>query len=365
MEKLKELFRPERVRAIADAISRAYPAFPQNEFLSEVVPQLAALELKGRMQLIARSLASHLPKGPQKSFPILLRSIRSAKNPQGLEGFQAWPLTQFVEDQGIDHPELSLTTLKELTKVMSAEFAIRPFLQHHRSLSLRALAKWATDENVHVRRLASEGSRPRLPWGQRLVDFQRDPNLCLGILRLLRLDPELYVRKSVANHLNDFSKDHPDWLVKELAAWKREFPDNKDIAWIIRHSCRSLIKAGHPGALALIGIKSANIQKPSLKLDPATVKLGGTLKITFTATGGKKEPWLIDYAIHHRKSNGELKPKVFKWTRKDTKAGEKISLQKSHRIVPISTRKYYSGKHEVEILVNGKPAARKPFRLET
>jgi 3-methyladenine DNA glycosylase AlkC len=264
----------------------------------------------------------------------------------------------------MDRPELSLATLKELTKAMSAEFAIRPFLLKHRDLSLKTLAEWAADENVHVRRLASEGTRPRLPWGQRLPDFQRNPEACVGLLRQLKLDPEIYVRKSVANHLNDFSKDHPDWLVKELASWQKEFPKNAGVQWIIRHACRGLIKAGHPGALALIGIKAAKIMDPALKLKPAVLQMGRSLEIRFSARAERKESWLIDYAIHHRKSNGGMKPKVFKWTRRNMAAGEKLEIGKAHRFMPISTRKYYAGKHEVEIFVNGKSVARKAFILK-
>jgi 3-methyladenine DNA glycosylase AlkC len=363
MAGLKDLLGPAASREIASALLRAWPKFPDKKFLGLVLPQLPKRELKDRVKLIASALAESLPKAPEKSFPILLRAIESEKNPSGLSGFRAWPLTQFVEDQGLAHPNLSLETLKTLTAAMSAEFAIRPFLIQHEELSLRVLQGWVKSENVHVRRLASEGSRPRLPWGQRIPRFQKNPEACISLLRDLRLDPEIYVRKSVANHLNDFSKDHPDWLVAELAAWKAEHPERKEIQWIIRHACRSLIKAGHPGALALIGIKAAKVKNAKLALKPSKLKIGQSLKIEFSAVSERKEEWLIDYAVHHRKSNGGLKPKVFKWTRIEMKAGERCEIRKNHKIVPITTRKYYPGKHEVEIFVNGKSVAQAPFTL--
>lgn len=365
MAGLKDLLGPAAAREIAQAVRRAWPKFPEKKFLELVLPQLPKRELKDRVKLIASALAESLPPAPEKAFPILLGAIESKSNPTGLSGFRAWPLTQMVEDRGLNQPELSLNTLKVLTAAMSAEFSIRPFLIEHEALTLELLKNWAKSDDVHVRRLVSEGTRPRLPWGQRIPRFQKNPEVCVSLLRELRLDPEIYVRKSVANHLNDFSKDHPDWLVEELAAWKAEHPGRKEIGWIIRHACRSLIKAGHPGALGLVGIKPAKVKAPALSLKPATLKLGQSLEISFSATSERKEAWLIDYAIHHRKSNGGLKPKVFKWTRKEMKSGERCDLSKNHKIVPITTRKYYPGKHEVEIFVNGKSVARAPFTLKT
>lgn len=364
MAGLKDLLGPSALREIASAFRNAWPEFPEKKFLALVLPHLSRRELKGRVKLISSALAESLPAAPQKSFPILLGAIESKKNPGGLSGFRAWPLAQLVEDQGLAHPELSLDTLKILTAAMSAEFAIRPFLIQHEELCLNELKSWVKSENVHIRRLASEGTRPRLPWGQRLPRFQKNPAACISLLRELRLDPEIYVRKSVANHLNDFSKDHPDWLVKELALWKAEYPDRKEVQWIIRHACRSLIKAGHPGALGLVGIKAAKVKGAKLALKPSSLKMGQSLEIGFSARSERKEPWLIDYAVHHRKSNGELKPKVFKWTRREMKAGERLEIRKSHWIVPITTRKYYPGKHEIEIFVNGKSVARTSFTLK-
>lgn len=363
MEKLKFAFNPKSVRALAQAIKQNYPIFEGRKFSAFIEPKLNKLELKDRVRLISKALQMHLPAEPRDSLPIILLTIESPKNPNGISGFQAWPFTQFVEDSCLNHPELALPALKEITAAMSAEFAIRPFLIEHEKLTLEILSAWVSHENKHVRRLVSEGTRPRLPWGQRIPRFQENPQLCLKFLRALRLDDEIYVRKSVANHLNDFSKDHPDWLVKELSNWQKEFPDHEGVRWIIRHACRSLIKAGHPGALQLQGIKPAKIEKSSLSLNPKILKLGGTLEISFSAEAGRSEKWLIDYAVHHRKSNGGLKPKVFKWAQKTMRKGERLQLMKKHKIIPISTRKYYAGEHELEIFVNGQPAAKKAFTL--
>jgi 3-methyladenine DNA glycosylase AlkC len=364
MEKFKEALNPARVKRIAEVLSRAYPAFPEKRFLNLTLPDLEKHELKGRVRLIAAKLKECLPPEPQKVFPLLLKSIRSPTNPAGLEGFQAWPLTQLVEDIGLGDPELALDTLKGITSVMSAEFAVRPFLLQHEKLSLSVFRRWAKSEDVHVRRLVSEGTRPRLPWGQRLPVFQKNPTITIGLLRELRHDPELYVRKSVANHLNDIAKDHPDWLVKELAAWQREFPESSTIRWIIRHASRHLVKAGHAKALELQGYQPAKIEKAKVKVRPNKAAMGKRIEIQFSATARREEPWLIDYCIHHRKKNGALSPKVFKWARKAVKKGE-LKLSRNHHFREITTRRYYPGRHILEILVNGKPVAQTHFHLET
>lgn len=364
MEKLKEAFNAQSVEHLANLLVAAHPKFPSREFSRRVLSNLAELELKDRVRLIARAIAEFLPPEPRRALPILEAVIKTENLPEGVAGFQAWPLTQVVEDIAIEEPELALATLQKLTTVMSAEFAIRPFLIQHQALSLRTLKKWARDPDVHVRRLVSEGTRPRLPWGQRIPAFQKNPEICLPFLKILRRDPELYVRKSVANHLNDFSKDHPDWLVKELAKWNAEYPMCPRISWIVRHACRSLIKAGHPAALRLQGFSPAKVANASLRLAATKVKMGEGITFTFSARAARSEAWLVDYAIHHRKSNGESKPKVFKWTKASLTKGDELVLEKRHRFVEISTRKYYPGIHHVEVFVNGKSVGKKPFVLE-
>lgn len=363
MEKMKEALNRESAVNFARAFSRAYPAFPRARFVETATAGLAQKELKERVKHFASALRQCLPADFSASLGILLRTLRSEKNPEGLSGFLAWPLTQFVEDYGLSSPALSLDALKEITKVMSAEFAIRAFLLRHEESTLRVLKRWVKDESEHVRRLVSEGTRPRLPWAQRLPRFQRDPQLALNFLRELALDPSPYVRKSVANHLNDFSKDHADWLVEELKAWKEKHPDNPHVKWILRHASRTLLKQGHRGALSAQGYGKPRPKKVAWKLDRRVVSMGEALKISLRATAGGKERWMIDYAIHHRKKDGRLTRKVFKWTTREMQAGGILTLEKRHAFRPISTRVYYEGKHEVEIFLNGQSLGKRPFYL--
>jgi len=363
MAALKEVYSPKTIRAMATELKRNYPEFAEKEFCDNVIPAIKPLELKERVRFISHALKKLLPDDFELALRILLDSTQSEKKTGGLSGFQAWPFTQFIEDFGLNFPITSLEALKEITRAMSAEFAIRPFLMQDLELCLPILESWAEDKNVHVRRLVSEGTRPLLPWGQRLHHLQKNPEICIGLLRKLRHDGELYVRKSVANHLNDISKSHPDWLIKELHQWKKEFPNDPKILWIIKHACRSLIKLGHPEALSLHGYKPPLLASPSVKVSPKILIFGESLSIRFTAKAKRTEGWLIDYAVHHRKHNGRLKAKVFKWTRKQMSKGETLSLSKLHRLVPISTREYYPGTYLIEVFVNGKAVARTSFRL--
>lgn len=362
MEPFKNLFNEKSVNHIASSIKKAYQPFPSSAFVKKVLPQIKDEELKGRVRVISKILHDFLPEFPEAA-KILAATIQSKRNPNGLSGFSAWPLTQYVEDFGLSHWKESMAALKSITTVMSAEFAIRPFLIQQKDETLDLLMQWASDPNVHVRRLCSEGSRPLLPWGQRLKEVQKKPELTIPILRKLKCDPELYVRKSVANHLNDIAKDHPKIVIKELQAWLKQDPQNKNIQWIVKHASRSLIKNGNKDALSLLGVKPASAEKIKLEITPSEVKMGGHIEIMFSAVAKREEKWLVDYIVHHQKSNGSLSPKVFKWTIKNVEKGQ-ISLIKKHGFKKITTRKYYPGEHHIEIQLNGSPVIKKKFHLK-
>lgn len=358
---LKEMFNKKSVAEIGVAVNRNHPSFEKDRFHAEALKGLDKLELKGRVRQIAAALHSQLPEDKSLSLKILAKSVRSNTQPEGVEGFLAWPFTQYIEEFALDHFSEAMEALKAITPAMSAEFAIRPFLMRYEKDALALLKKWSRDENHHVRRLVSEGTRPRLPWGVRLSAFQKDPRLCIELLRTLKNDPELYVRKSVANHLNDISKDHPDFLVSELREWLKEGDEN--VRWIARHAARTLIKKGHKGALSLFGYKGAQWKGASVSVAPAKIKIGSDIELKFEAIPARRESWMIDYRIHHVRANGAHSIKVFKWTIKALKPGEKLELRKKHSFKRISTRRYYPGKHLVEVQVNGQVVAKAAFTL--
>jgi 3-methyladenine DNA glycosylase AlkC len=213
------------------------------------------------------------------------------------------------------------------------------------------------DPSHHVRRAASEGSRPRLPWGERVVSLVEDPDPGLTVLEALRFDPEVYVRRSVANHLNDVSKDHPDRVIETLRRWRRECPAEhlRHLEWIVRHALRGLIKRGHPEALAFIGAAPARVRAGALVLDAPRVRVGDHLEFTFTlvSTSDSAQKLVVDYMISFLNARGALSRKVFKLKTFELPARGRITLAKRHAMRPITTRVYYPGAHHLAIQVNG------------
>jgi 3-methyladenine DNA glycosylase AlkC len=296
----------------------------------------------------------------------LLKSLKKGD----LKGFDLWPYADFIQTYGLKHAQKSLNALYEITQLFTSEFAIRPFLKQHTHESLAYLLNCAHDANVHVRRWSSEGSRPRLPWGERLDPFIDNPQLTLPILEVLKFDDELYVRKSVANHLNDMAKDHPLFVVKILKKWNRESPSEHlaKIQWITRHALRTLIKKGHPEALLLMGVStSAQIKLSAISLNKKEFKIGETLHFDFSlsSTSTKKQKIIVDYIIHHQKAGGKTSPKVFKLKTVELNPKESIQLSKKHSLKPVTTRKYYAGSHSIEVQVNGKIYGKQKWFLKT
>ena len=225
------------------------------------------------------------------------------------------------------------------------------------------MLRWTTDPNEHVRRLASEGSRPRLPWASRVPALRADPTLAAPILDALRDDPSLYVRKSVANHLNDIGKDRPDWLVEHLQGWDRESPRT---GWIIRHALRSLIKKGDPHALALIGVAhGAEVRVDRFTVEPATVALGEavTIAVELSSLTQVNQRLVVDYRLHYARGAGKTAAKVFKLKTFDLAGSATATLGIRQVMRDFSTRRHHSGCHEVELLVNGRTMATAAFDL--
>jgi 3-methyladenine DNA glycosylase AlkC len=349
---------------ISESLGKSFPRFNKKQFM-KVAPQLSSLELKQRVHLIRDELQKQLPD----HFPQALEALLASVELGNLRGFDLWPYTEFVQTFGLDHAKISLDGLKKLTPLFTSEFAVRPFLKKHQKSTLAYLLKATTSKDSHVRRWASEGSRPRLPWGERLGDFIKNPQLTLPILENLKYDHELYVRKSVANHLNDIAKDHPQLVIDTLKRWKKTSPaaQIKNIDWILRHSLRSLIKAGNPGALQLIGATAnTKIHLSSLKISKPEVKINDHLEFGFQiqSRAKTKQKLIVDYIIHFRMANDKTSAKVFKLKTLELPPNEKVLVQKKHSLKKITTRRYYKGEHFVEIQVNGKAYAKSKWLLK-
>jgi 3-methyladenine DNA glycosylase AlkC len=355
---LKDILGPRALATIADAGKAVSPRFDRAAFLAAASEGLEALSIMERVRHIADSLKIALPDDYVDAVAIV-----GAMAPHLTHGFQAVAITEFVARHGLGDFDRSMAALAELTRYGTAEFAIRPFLAQDGARTLAVMTAWSSHENEHVRRLASEGSRPRLPWAGRVPALKADPTLAVPILEALKSDPSVYVRKSVANHLNDIAKDRPDWLVERLATWPQ---DDSRTVWIIRHALRTLIKQGDPRALALIGVgHGAAVEVQGFSVTPQTVRLsdGITIAADVTSTAADAQRLVVDYRLHYARAGGKSAAKVFKLRTFDLAVGETVPLSIRQTIKDFSTRRHHSGTHEIELIVNGQTMARASFEL--
>ncbi|NOT94819.1 MAG: DNA alkylation repair protein [Nitrospira sp.] len=367
-EPLKNHFGPTIPRTIAEMIVAVYPAFPKAQFLRTSLKNYEPLELMPRGRHIARALRQHLPDDYEEAIEILLASLGPDVPKQASDGgmapFLYMPHTMFVQDYGLDHFEPSMRAQYELTQRFTAEFSIRPFLERHREATLARLTQWATDPSPDVRRLVSEGTRPRLPWAPRLRDFQADPQPVLALLDLLKDDPDLYVRRSVANNLNDIGKDHPALLAETAKKWMKNATEER--RWLIRHALRSAVKRGEPGALHVLGAgHEANVVVRQRSITPSKVRLGQSVTVAFELKNAQSKPQrvMVDFQIHFVKANGSTSPKVFKLKMIELAPRASVSLKKTVSLKPMTTRRHYPGPHRVDILLNGRAKPLGRFEL--
>lgn len=352
------LFPPSRFREVARLMRAIHPAFDEKAFLRQALNDLESLSLMQRLRRMTESLHAALPGNYRRN----LRILRELA-PRLPTGFGTMFLPDYVALHGRADPALSLEALRYFTRFGSSEFAVREFLRDDLAGTLATMRSWADDEDEHVRRLASEGTRPRLPWSFHLPAIAADPELAAPILEALRSDPSLYVRKSVANHLNDVTRAHPAWVLGRLERWPQ---DNEHTRWIIRRALRTLIKAGDRRALAVIGAgEKAQVRVLRFNISPKRLQLGDRLAfdLEFVSTGSRQQRLVIDYAIHYVKQSGASAAKVFKWKELRMAPGEKTSLSRSQQIRDFTTRRHYAGRHVVDILVNGEKLASEAFQL--
>jgi 3-methyladenine DNA glycosylase AlkC len=271
-------------------------------------------------------------------------------------------LPDFVALYGAHDFETSMEALKFFTKFGSAEFAVRHFLRRDLEQTLAVMEQWSKDDDEHVRRLASEGSRPRLPWSFRLEPLIVDPTPVARILDNLNSDSSLYVRKSVANHLNDITKDHPAWVLERVRAWPL---DDVHTTWIVRHALRTLIKKGDREALAVIGAgEEAQVELSQLSIKPSKIRLGDTITLSFalTSTSARPQKLVVDYAIHYVRP-GRASRKVFKLKTLSLAPQTREVFSRKQTIVDFTTRRHHAGRHDMEVLVNGQVLGRASFTL--
>jgi len=354
-EPLKNRFGPSVVRRLGGEISAVYPSFDRRAFERDALSGFEALELLDRGRHLGRALRRHLPADYVEALDVLLATLPVEKKPaDGMESFYYLPHTEFVRLFGLAHVDASLRALHALTQVFTAEFAIRPFLEAQPRVLVERLRAWAEDPSEHVRRLVSEGTRSRLPWAPRLRAFAADPAPVIELLEKLRDDPSLYVRRSVANNLNDIGKDHPARLIAVASAWMDGASAER--RWIVRHALRSAIKRGDAAALGVLGFGAGNslrISKGAIR--PLRPTIGGKVVVTATIENpsGRTQRAVVDFVVHFVKANGRTGAKVFKGASVALAGGEAVELRKTISLADLTTRKHYPGGHRVALQING------------
>jgi 3-methyladenine DNA glycosylase AlkC len=356
---LKDSFGPDVAVRIAGMLADVHPTFPTDAFLRDALDGYDDLELTPRARQIAVAMGAHLPQDFDEAATIVVASLGPPIDGDeltgvGMEPFVYLPHVFWVAERGPDHWETSMAAQYQLTQRFTCEYSIRAFIDREPERTLARLREWTADLNPHVRRLVSEGTRPRLPWAPRLQRFVKDPAPVIQLLELLRDDPTTLVRRSVANNLNDVGKDHPDLLIEVCRHWSVGASPER---WhLIRHALRSAVKRGDAGALELLGFGSAGSAAVSdVKISPARPAIGGTVEVRCTVTNRDQETaaFNVDLRVHFVKANGSVSPKVFKVKVVELSPGASTELAKSISLAQHSTRTHYPGKHAVELVVNG------------
>jgi 3-methyladenine DNA glycosylase AlkC len=356
---LKSFFSPALIRRLAGDIARVHPAFPSRRFVRQACAGLDDLELLDRGRHISRALAAHLPPSYPDAIDVLLRSLGPEHQSDELVGagmapFFYMPHLVIVAERGLDHFDLSMRAQHELTRRFSAEFSIRPYIAKDPERTFATLRAWTKDKNPHVRRLVSEGTRLRLPWGTRVAWLDANPRRILELLELLKDDPASVVRRSVANNLNDLGKLHPELLIETCAAWL-EGP-SEDRRALVEHALRSAVKRGSNDALRLLGYGGkASVAIEDVRFEPRRVAIGGRVAISFAVRSRSRatQSLLVDVAVHFVKATGKTSRKVFKLKRTTLPPRDRAAFRTTVSLKVHTTRKPQPGVHEVEVIVNG------------
>jgi 3-methyladenine DNA glycosylase AlkC len=361
----KDKYNKEFFGELTEGLEKTVLHFNSAKFLREIYDtEWNSRELKQRMRHISTCLKNHLSDNYQKSTEQLQSLIIYFQNKGVTEkSLEFMFIPDFIELYGVEHYEVSVNAIEHITKFTSCEFAIRPFIIRYEKEIMRQMLTWAKHPHYAIRRLSSEGCRPRLPWAMALPALKEDPKLILPILEELKSDSSESVRRSVANNLNDISKDNPDIVVQTAIKWQGL---SKETDWVIKHACRTLLKQGNKEAMQLFGFGSIEqVELANFRIETKKVKVGNNLEFSFRLLNqsNKSKKIRLEYGIYYKKANGTLSRKVFKISEKlyAQKSETKINRKQAFKI--ITTRKFYPGKHKLSLIINGNEMEAKEFEL--
>ena len=361
-EPLKNILNTNSLREGALVIQSVYESFLVDEFVKSTIDETwNSLELKERVRQITTNLRKYLPEDYKECLAVFDKVVAGYAGGLFVLGM-SFPDFVEVYGQGDEDWDVSVDALGRYTILWSSEFAVRPFILNQEDRMMAQMLSWSKDENEHIRRLASEGCRPALPWAMALPKFKKDPTPVLPILEQLKADPSQYVRKSVANNLNDISKTRLDVVIKVAKDW---YGENEHTDWILKHGCRTVLKKGDGDILALFGFDNTKgIKVCDLALESRSISIGDDIHFSFNISTAERMKVRLEYAIDYVKSTGKRSRKIFKLSEVSLKANEKKTYTRKHSFEDLSTRKHYPGFHAITLIVNGVEQGTLEFELK-
>jgi len=361
---IKDIYNKPFYERLAASLEKVVPNFEAKKFMKAILTDaFYNMEWKERVQHTTKVLHHFMPSNFAESAKLMEEIVAQLRaDGFGEQGLVFMFLPDYIATYGLDDYENSIKALEFLTQFISAEFAIRPFLLKYGDRLMADMLRMSTHKNHHVRRFASEGSRPRLPWGAAIPALKKDPTLILPILENLKNDSSEYVRRSVANNLNDITKDNPDVVIGVAKKWKGL---GKETDAIIKHACRSLLKSGHPEILSFYGLDANHLSITDFKIETPKINIGGEVEFSFSIKNEDSiERYIrLEYILYYLKNNGNLAGKVFKINEKSYPAGAEAKIKRKQSFKLITTRTFYKGHHKLSIMVNGKETAVGDFEL--
>ncbi|MDW8850630.1 DNA alkylation repair protein [Flavobacterium sp. MMLR14_040] len=364
MALIKDIYSVTFYEKFGQTVAEVHSTFDKQKFIETIYKgDFAQKEWKERMKHTTVVLHQFMPQNFPEAVSLIDKIIENLKKNNFTDGNLAFIFfADYIETYGLDDFKTSAKAFVSITQFISCEFAVRPFILKYQEKMIDEMVKWSLHKNHHVRRLASEGSRPRLPWAMAIPFLKKDPTSILPILENLKNDPSEYVRRSVANNLNDIVKDNPEIVLEIASKWRGI---SKETDAIIKHGCRTLLKQGHPKILSHYGLESTNIELSNFEIKTPVVKVGDFLQFQFHLNNKNNEDKIIrlEYAVHYKKSKGHLAKKVFKISEKIYQPNQLTKIERKQSFKLITTRVFHTGMHQLSIIINGTESEALEFEL--